>query len=102
MGFFNSIKSIFTGGPPEDTGYFVYARCRRCGEPLKTRIDLHNSMSLTDDGAYVVRKTLVGNRLCFERLEVTLHFDSGKHLIDQEILRGEFITAAEYEAAMAK
>jgi hypothetical protein len=100
MKIVDSIKSLFGGDSPQESGYFVYARCRRCGEALKTRIDLHNSMSMTEEGTYVVRKTLVGgNRLCFERLEVTLHFDAHKRLLDQEVVGGELITAAEYEAA---
>jgi hypothetical protein len=41
----------------------------------------------------------VGNRLCFERIEVTLTFDENRHLINREILRGDFITAEEFEAA---
>ncbi|GAB4436689.1 MAG: hypothetical protein Kow0031_18400 [Anaerolineae bacterium] len=95
MGFLDSIKSIFAG-EPEQADYWVYARCRRCGEVIKTRIDLRHDLSEADDGGFTVNKTLVGGNLCFERLGVTLIFDRNRNLIDQQIERGEFITAEEY------
>ena len=104
MGFLDSFKSIFAGGPPGDqSGYWIYVRCRRCGEAIKTRIDLNNDLSLRDDGGFVVNKTLIGgSQLCFERIEVSLTFDAHRQLIDRQISRGEFITAEEYETSAAK
>lgn len=81
--------------------YWVYVRCKRCNEVIKTRIDLENSLSPTDSGDYVTRKTLVGNQRCFERIEVTLHFNRGRKLVDRDISNGEFISAEEYQAALA-
>jgi hypothetical protein len=100
MGFFNSLKALFSGnsGPSQDE-LWVYVRCRRCGEVLKTRIDLANSLSMQDEGGYIAQKTLVGSQHCFERIEVTLLFDDSRRLIGQEALRGDFITAEEYAAA---
>ena len=102
MGFLDSLKSVFAGGSGGQSGseYWVYVKCRRCGEAIKTRIDLQSNLSADDDGGYVVRKTLVGNKLCFERIEVALYFDSSRKLVTQEISMGEFITAEEYEALM--
>ena len=99
MGFFDSLKSVFSGSGQKASEYWIYVRCRRCGEVVKTRLDLLSGLSLSDEGGYVVRKTLVGNQLCFERIEVILTFDGNRQLIDQEIQRGEFITAEAYEAA---
>ena len=99
MGFLDSMKSLFSGGEVGDSGYYIYVRCRRCGEVIKTRLDLHNDLSLADGGGYVVNKTLIGSQLCFERIEVRLTFDERRQLVDREISRGEFITAEEYEAA---
>ena len=100
MGFLDSLKSMFTGGiASKDEAYWIYVRCRRCGEVIKTRLDLHNNLTPQDEGGYIVHKTLVGNRLCFERIEVTLTFDEQRRLMDREISRGEFITAEEFEAA---
>jgi hypothetical protein len=101
MGFLESLKSMFSGGGQgrDDTGYWIYVRCHHCGEAIKTRLDLRNDLSPTDGGDYMVNKTLIGNQLCFERIEVTLTFDANRHLVDREIRRGGFITAEEYEAA---
>jgi hypothetical protein len=103
MGFLNSLKSLVTGGGEarDETGYWVYVRCLRCGEVIKTRIDLHNDLSPRDEGGYIVNKTLIGNQLCFERVETTLTFDENRQLVDQTISRGNFITAEEYEAAQS-
>jgi hypothetical protein len=97
MGFLDSLKSMFAGQPVADD-YWVYVRCNRCHEAIKTRIDLRNDLSETDGGDFVVNKTLVGSRLCFERIEVKLYFNRSRQLIDQEIERGQFISAQDYEA----
>jgi hypothetical protein len=103
MGFLDSLKSVFAGGPGQDNAYWVYVRCRRCGEVIKTRIDLSNDLSLNEAGGFVVNKTLIGgSQLCFERIEVSLTFDSNRQVIDRKISRGDFITAEEYNAAVAE
>lgn len=100
MGFFDSLKSMFSGGEgATDKGaYWIYVRCHRCGETIKTRLDLQHSLNPLDQGGYIAYKTLVGNQLCFERIEVTLTFDESKRLIAQEAVRGDIITAEEFEA----
>ncbi len=100
MGFLDSLKSLFSGGGGADaSGYWVYVRCRRCGEAIRTRINLRNDLSPNDEDGYTVTKTLVGDRRCFERIEVTLTFDANRHLLGQDIQRGDFISAKEFEAA---
>jgi hypothetical protein len=103
MGFFDSLKSLFGSGnssrEPGGSAYWIYVRCRRCGEVIKTRLDLLNSLTLNDEGGYTTSKTLVGNRLCFERIEVILTFDENRRLLSRDISRGDFITPEEYEAA---
>lgn len=102
MGFLDSLKSIFAAGTDADA-LWIYVRCKRCGEVISTRIDLRNSLSMADAGGYVVNKTLIGGgQLCFQRIEVTLHFNEGRQLVDREITFGEFITAEEYAAAQAE
>ena len=95
------MKSLFGGsGERDDTAYWVYVRCHRCGEAIRTRIDLRNDLSpLEAGGGYKVSKTLVGNQRCFERIETTFVFDENRQLVEREILRGDFITAEEFEAA---
>lgn len=100
MGFLDSMKSLFAGGGERDeNAYWVYVRCDRCGEAIKTRVDLRNDLSLREEGGYMVKKTLVGSQRCFERIPITLTFDGNRQFIDSEISGGEFITAEEFEAA---
>jgi hypothetical protein len=100
MGFFDSLKSLFTGAEGQDRdGYWIYVRCRRCGEVIKTRLDLRNNLSVRDEGGFIARKTLIGgSHYCFQRIEVTLIFDESRQLVEREIMHGDFITAEEYEA----
>jgi hypothetical protein len=103
MGFLDSLKSVFAGEPGQDNAYWVYVRCRRCGEFIKTRIDLSNDLSLNEEGGFIVNKTLIGgSQLCFERIEVSLTFDSNRQLIERDIRGGDFISAEEYNAGAAE
>ncbi len=99
MSFLNTMKSFFTGGSPAATDYWVYARCQRCGEVIKTRIDLQNSLSAQDEGGYVTHKTLVGNRRCFQRIEVILYFDEQRRPTGADVINGDLVSAEEYAAA---
>jgi len=100
MGFLDSMKSLLGGGGGQDkTGYYVYVRCHRCGETIKSRINMRNDLSHLEEGGFVVNKTLVGSQRCFERIEVTLTFDDNRKPVDREIVRGEFINSEEFEEA---
>lgn len=93
---------MFAGGETQDKfGYWIYVRCNRCGEGIKTRIDIRNDLSAVDDGGFVVHKVLVGKGRCFQRVEVKLTFGERRDLADEEIQGGEFITAAEYDELTA-
>jgi len=99
MGFLDSLKSMFDtgGGQTDKSGYWVYVRCHRCGEGIKTRLDLQHDLNRRDEGGYIVRKTLVGSRRCFERIDVTLIFDESRRVVEQEAVGGSIITAQEFE-----
>lgn len=100
MGFLDSIKSLFeVSDTGRDAGYWIYVCCGRCGEVIKTRLDLGNDLSPRDEGGLIARKTMVGDQLCFERIEVTLIFDEHRQLVERQIAGGDFISAEEYEAA---
>ena len=81
---------------------WVYARCHKCGETIRTCIDLRHDLTpnysaegrVTD---YVVRKVLIGSQRCFEPIEVTLTFDPRRRLGSREITGGQFISREEYE-----
>jgi hypothetical protein len=116
MGFLDGLKKALGGGKTtgaggggrstygaEDWAYWVYTQCRRCGEPLRTRIDLRNDPSEENDGTWLVRKGLTGSGkyYCFQTVEVMLHFDRAKKtVLDSDADGGRLITAEEYPALL--
>ena len=100
MGFLDGLKSMFAGGSMADGGYYIYVRCSRCGEAIRTRVNLRNDPSEQEGGGFTLSKTLVGSAgRCFQRIEVTLTFDGARRVTEREITGGEFITAQEFDAA---
>jgi hypothetical protein len=118
MGFLDGLKKAFGGGKSTGAGgggrsgfgdegwaYWVYAQCRRCGEPLRTRVDLRNDPSEEDDGTWIVRKGLTGSGkyYCFQTVDVMLHFDQAKKtVLDSDAAGGKLITAEEYPVLLAQ
>jgi hypothetical protein len=91
MGF---LKNLFGGGSaqPEKRYYIFKVKCKRCGEVIAGRIDLDNDLSLSDEGSnYIVRKGLIGNNRCFQRIEVEMQFTSDRKLIEQQAQGGTFV-----------
>jgi len=120
MGFLDNLRNALGGqrtgkkagggsssfGSGDANTYWIYAQCRRCGEPLRGRVNLVNDPSLDDDGvAWVVRKGLLGSgaNRCFQTVEVTLKFDKKKQdVIESEAVGGKLITAEEYQALLSQ
>jgi len=77
MGLFKKLSDLFSApeGRPEkrdEASYWVAVRCSRCGETLRTRVNLHNDLSIEygeggGETTYFCRKTLIGDKLCFQR-----------------------------------
>ena len=114
MGFLDNLRKTFGGqgktasggggssfGDSDPNAYWIYVQCRRCGEPLKARVNLMNEPSEADEGeGWIVRKGLVGSGAnhCFQTVEVVLRFDAKKrNVIENEVIGGKLITAEEYE-----
>lgn len=114
MGFLDNLRKAFSGqgtrggggggsrfGGADPNAYWIYAQCRRCGEPLKARVNLLNEPSEADEGdGWIVRKGLVGSgaNRCFQTVEVMLKFDSKKqNILESEVVGGKLLTAQEYE-----
>ena len=102
MNLLEKISSLFIRSA-DDHGFWIYVRCSRCGEKLRTRVDLMNDLTVRygeggGEDVYYTRKTLIGSSLCFQPIEVTLTFDLRRQLIDKQITGGEFISKAEFEA----
>lgn len=94
MSILQKLFALFKA-PIQDYSYWITVRCKRCGEIIRTRIDLRNDLSINYDDergtTYYCRKVLIGEKYCFEKIEVELIFDANRKLIDQKIIGGEFI-----------
>jgi len=102
MNLLQKIASLFIRSA-DDRGFWIYIRCNRCGEKLRTRVDLMTDLTVRygesgSQDVYYTRKTLIGSNLCFQPIEATLSFDLRRQLIDKQITGGEFITKEEFEA----
>ena len=103
MSFLKKIASALSPkGTDEGDVLWVYVRCDKCGEALKTRVDLRHDLTpnYSDEGRitdYVLRKVLIGSQRCFEPIEVKLTFDPQRRLISHEITGGQFISKEDYE-----
>jgi hypothetical protein len=104
MGLLKKLSQLFTTPPKSDQYvYWIYVKCSRCGENLKARVNLRNDLSIEygngeGDTYYFTRKILIGEKLCFQSIEVELTFDRKYQLTDRKISGGEFITEEEFEA----
>ncbi|UCH61027.1 MAG: hypothetical protein JSV61_05975 [Anaerolineales bacterium] len=99
MGFFQKFARLLS--PQKNVAapvYWVHARCSRCGEELHARVNLYHDLSIEYAGkqpTYHCRKVLIGENLCFQKLEVRLTFDHKRQMIDRQITGGTFIGAEE-------
>lgn len=96
MSIFKRLARFFTAAPPSDPFYRFTVVCNRCGEQIEGRVNTNNDLSMQDDEenggtVYFSRKTLVGENLCFQRVEVELTFDKERHLLRREITGGKFV-----------
>lgn len=99
MSLLDRLRSLISASParssPTDKrGFMLQVRCRRCGEIIPVRIDLDSALSPDYDvGGYTARKTVVGSgqNRCFQRIELSLHFDQNKKLIGQSVVGGEIV-----------
>ncbi len=103
MGLFKKVASFLSSTPRDLETLGIYVRCDKCGEAIGTRIHLRHDLSpIYGEGeqgaAYLVRKTLVGSKRCFQPVEVKLTFDAERRVIAREITGGQFITEEEYGA----
>lgn len=96
MGFFKKLSGLFSAAPPSDSsGYWIAVKCQRCGEVIRTRVNLNNDLSIDyDQGGqpvYYCHKMLMGESgRCFQRVEVDLTFDASRKLINRQVSGGEF------------
>ena len=103
MSFLKEIASALSPkGAKEGEVLWVYVRCDKCGETIRTRLDLRHDLTpnYSDGGrvaSYSSRKVLIGSQRCFEPIEVKLTFDVQRRVSSREINGGQFIGKEEYE-----
>jgi len=92
----NFFQKILTPRPSNRGKFHIFAvKCSRCGEIIHGQVNINNDPSLEFDenskAFYVCRKVLVGNQLCFQRIEVVFKFNELRGLLDRQITGGEFV-----------
>jgi hypothetical protein len=99
----NFLKKLFggMGAPQRNPAADFYVRPKHCQEVVHVRVDLYNEPSLSDDGTYFLRKIVRAVRCPFPA-ELHLYFDQNRKLVNTEVIDGELVTAADYEAWTAK
>jgi hypothetical protein len=105
MNIFKNLAKILTSPPRNpDRAFYLYVQCDRCGEKMRARVDVWNELTpeydeKSDDAAsYHCRKVLIGEKLCFQPIELSLRFNKNHKLVEQEIKGGKFIDEEEYES----
>jgi len=96
--FMKRLSGLFAGSALDnkDNSFWVTVQCDRCGEVIRTRIDMNNDLSAEygegeRETNYFCRKVLVGKQGCFMPVEVVLKFDANHSLIEQQINGGKFV-----------
>jgi len=91
------LAALFTPQRGRDAyAYWLYVQCDRCGEKIRSRVDLRNDLSIRygeseRDTVYFCHKTIMGSGRCFQQIEVDLTFDGRRRLVDRQIRGGKFI-----------
>lgn len=92
---FKRLASFFNTGSDSGRELQIAVLCERCGEEISTRIDLNNDLSVeygegSAQDTFICRKTMMGSKRCFNRVEIELTFDAHRRLIERKIRGGEF------------
>ena len=105
MNIFKSLSKLLSSPPPRtDRALYLYVQCSKCGEKLRARVDVWNELTpeyngKSDDAAsYFCRKVLVGEKHCYQPIELRLKFNKNYKLTDKTVMGGKFIDQAEFEA----
>jgi len=95
MGLVKKLSSLLTGSPKEPS-FWIAVQCDRCGEIIRTRVDLNNDLSAEygegeGETAYYSRKVLIGKEGCYVPIEVELKFDAHRNLVEKRVQGGKFM-----------
>jgi hypothetical protein len=97
MSLLKKLSKIFITPPKgkDENSMWITVQCNRCGEQIHARVDLRNELSIEyspGGTTYHCHKVLIGSeKLCFQKMDVSLTFDASHNLIDREITGGKFV-----------
>jgi hypothetical protein len=92
----NFFKKILPQRPSNSGKFHIFAvKCSRCGEIIRGQVNVNNdpSQEYDENGKpyFTCRKVLVGNQMCFQRVEIIFKFNESRGLLDRQITGGEFV-----------
>lgn len=92
----NFLKNFLSPRPSNQGTFHIFTvKCKRCGEIIQGQVNLNNepSREYDENGKpyFICRKVLVGNGLCFQRIEAIFKFNEQRGLLDHQITGGDFI-----------
>jgi hypothetical protein len=98
MGFLNQLKSLFVPQAlSKGTDLWLYVKCKHCGTPLAVRVNLMNEPSADyESGGFILIKEMMDSK-CFTLMRAEIRFDAQRHIVEQTLDKGDFITQDEYE-----
>jgi hypothetical protein len=103
MSIFDKLRKLIVSPTTKnDRILYLHVQCGRCGEKMRARVDLWNELSpeydekSNDPAGFFCRKVLVGERGCYQPIELQLRFDKQHNLVDQRILGGKYIDEVEF------
>lgn len=108
MNFIQRVAAFFRGNRVGLNNRYltVYVLSRRCKEPIAGQVDLLNELSQSEESgySYYTRKVFhtSGANRCFGQVEVTLHFDGNKQIVEHTVQGGDWLSEAEYEEELAR
>jgi hypothetical protein len=84
----------------DPNGVIFYVRCKKCGTPVRVRVDRRSDLNPEDGPAtYVVRKDVMDSK-CFQLIKAEFWIDPTYTLIQADIRGGTLISEEEYLAAV--
>ena len=92
----NFLQKLLKPQPSNRGVFHIFSvKGSRCGEIIHGQVNVNNDPSLEIDengkAFYICRKVLVGNQMCFQRIEVLFKFNELRGLLDRQITGGEFV-----------
>lgn len=109
MSFIEKLQKFFggserkSGGSPasggDPNGIWFYFRCKKCGTPVRVRVDRRSDLNPEDGpAAYVVRKDVMDSK-CFQLIKAEMWLDTTYTVVQADIRGGTLISEEEYQAA---